>query len=111
MALECLYRPLTDKGIVMVANPQTVTVDRMNAQATDVSRYPDSRGPLRTILSVGAHPDGGVALALDCGHTSQCVSHFTYLVGSHHRCFTCGQDAIREWRASYGVTTTSSFAV
>lgn len=75
----------------------------MSTQTVDVPRYPDARGPLRTVLSVDARTDGGVTLALDCGHESHCVSHFTYRVGGHHRCFTCGQAEIREWRASYGV--------
>lgn len=74
----------------------------MSTQTVDVPRYPDARGPIRTVLSVDARTNG-VTLALDCGHKSQCVAHCTYLVGSHHHCFTCGQAEIREWRASYGV--------
>lgn len=57
---------------------------------------PDPRGPARRIVSVDAHTTGTI-LVLDCGHKSDCVSHFTYTVGESHHCYWCGKEQTAAW--------------
>lgn len=49
------------------------------------------RKPLRKIVSVDC-PEGSatVFVGLECGHTSNCVTHFHYTIGENHSCHDCG---------------------
>jgi hypothetical protein len=61
--------------------------------------FTDPRGPLHTIVSVGAYrlttaqnaSGGCIPVTLDCGHTAEMNFTFSYRVGEQVRCHACAR--------------------
>lgn len=49
----------------------------------------DPRGPIRTLVEIDKSDFKRYRFKLSCGHYPDLNQHFSYVVGSEHRCFHC----------------------